>query len=133
MDTTTFANTLQPLIAGVWYISESENPFTFEDMGRITNEAVLKEIAAENNAPAEEIKRVAPDVFFEKIERTADPADALIVKNASRIKTMYNWLKENLTNIEVYRVESGVRVPVYITGFLPDGNCVAIKTFSIES
>lgn len=120
-------------IAGILYFSESEYPLTLEQWGTLPATELAKKIATLNKVEPATLKAVKEEDFFNEIERTADPNDTPIVENARKFKALHQFLKENLTNIQVTRVEGGTNVPLYITGYRPDGTCVALLTTSIES
>ncbi|HVI48770.1 MAG TPA: nuclease A inhibitor family protein [Chitinophaga sp.] len=133
MEKTAFLEKLTDKIAGILYFSESEYPLTIEQWGILPAATLPEKIATLNVVEQNVLRPVNADDFFNEIERTADPNDKPIVENAQKFKTLYQFLKENLSNIQVTRVETGASIPVYITGFLPDGSCIALQTTSIES
>lgn len=126
-------STISKLLLGVWYFTESESPFKAADWGEITPSALLQKIAIQYNADPSDLKQINQAAFFDSLISKVDKADATMVENAGKIATWYTFLKQNLSNITVVRVEGASRIPVLIAGYLPDGTCIVIETFAIET
>jgi hypothetical protein len=133
MENNTLLVQLTTKINGILYFSESEYPLTIEQWGVVPPTEVQPKIAALNNVSPDLLKSVAADAFFSHIITAADPNDTPIVENAQKFKALQQFLQENLTNIQVTRVEAGSSIPVYITANQPDGTCIALITTAIES
>ena len=125
--------TITKLLLGVWYFTESESPFKAADWGKITSSELLKEIAIKYNADPSNLKQIDQADFFDGLISNVDQADAPMVENAGKIADFYTFLKQNLSNITVVRVEGASRIPVLIAGYLTDGTCIVIETFAIET
>ena len=123
---------LQEKIADVIYYSETDSPFTIEILQSKSPGTVAEEIAQKNDITVSGLKQISAALFFQQIHDTADPNDVAVVTNAQKIVALYNFLQSTFTDLSVYRVEGGVRIPIYITCF--SGNeCIALKTLSVES
>ncbi|WP_300601682.1 nuclease A inhibitor family protein [Niabella sp.] len=133
MNISDFATRLQEYTQGVFFISESEYPFEAQQLGALSPDAITAKVAALSAAATTQVKILTAAQFLSKIERGADPGDAIIVANAKKIKDLFDFLDTQLTHLQVYRVEAGVQVPVYILGVLPDQTIAGVKTISIES
>ncbi len=125
--------TISKLLLGVWYFTESESPFKAADWGKITPSALLQKIAIQYNADPSNLKQIDQAAFFDSLISKVDKADAPMVENAGKISHFYTFLKQNVSNITVIRVEGASRIPVLIAGYLPDGTCIVIETFAIET
>ncbi|WP_025144004.1 nuclease A inhibitor family protein [Pedobacter jeongneungensis] len=125
--------TITKLLLGVLYFTESESPFKVDDWGKITSAELLQKIAIEYQASPSSLKQIDQIAFFEHLISKVDPSDAPMVENAHKIAACYAFLKQNLSNITVIRVEGASRIPVLIAGYLPDGTCIVIETFAIET
>ncbi|SDG22912.1 Nuclease A inhibitor-like protein [Pedobacter terrae] len=121
------------LLLGVWYFTESESPFKAADWGKITPSALLQKIAIQYHADPSNLKQIDQAAFFDSLISKVDQADAPMVENAGKIAAFYTFLKQNLSNITVVRAEGTSRIPVLIAGYLPDGTCIVIETFAIET
>ncbi|MEI3796610.1 MULTISPECIES: nuclease A inhibitor family protein [unclassified Chitinophaga] len=119
--------------AGILYFSESEYPLTIEQWGVLPPADVHGKIAALHHVSPDVLRSVEEEAFFSHITAAADPNDAPIVANAQKFKALRQFLRENLTNIQITRVEAGASIPVYITGHQADGTCIALTTTAIES
>ncbi|MBO9618862.1 MAG: nuclease A inhibitor family protein [Niabella sp.] len=133
MNTSNFLTQLQTQVQGVLFISESEYPFEPQNLGLLDAAAIPAAVAAHSGTPAAQVKTIAPEQLMTQLERSADPGDAPIVANLQKIKTLYAFLNSQLSHLQVYRVATGVQVPIYILGFLPDQTVAGVKTTSIES
>jgi protein associated with RNAse G/E len=118
---------------GLVYYSESDNPYTIDSLESITIDQVPFEIAVQHSASEGIIKQLDVDMFFQHVIAAADPNDLVFVLNAKKTEALYHFLKENLSGLTVFRIESGVRIPIYIVGALQNGSLVAIKTISVET
>ena len=125
--------TITKLLLGVMYFSESESPFKASDWGKIPPAALQQEIASRYQSALSNLKQVDHNAFFNHITSKVDAADAPMVENARKITELYNFIRQNLSNIQVTRVEGSSKVPIIITGYLPDGSCLAIETFAVET
>jgi Nuclease A inhibitor-like protein len=120
-------------LSGVWYFTESESPFKAADWGTITPSELLQKIAIQYKSDPSNLKQINQAGFFDSLISKVDKADAPMVENASKIADFYTFLEQNLSNITVVRVEGASRIPVLIAGYLPDGNCIVIETFAVET
>ncbi len=120
-------------IAGILFYSESEYPLTISEWGVLPAAGVQQKIAALHDVESQVVRSVDAVTFFDQICNPADPNDMPMVANAQRFHELYLFLKENLSDIQVSRVETGTSIPVYITGHQPDGTCIALATTAIES
>lgn len=124
---------LSTRIQGLFYLSESEAPLVIEKLGALPKEQLNAKIAELNAAAPETLINVKPEDFFEKILKSADPADDIVMANAHKFQELHTFLKDNCSGIQVTRIEDGVKVPIIITAFLPDDTCIAVTTYAIES
>ncbi|KIA96634.1 hypothetical protein OC25_02620 [Pedobacter kyungheensis] len=125
--------TITKLLVGVMYFSESESPFKVADWGKIPPAALQQEIASRYQSALSDLKQVDHTAFFNHITSKVDAADTPMVENARKITELHNFIRQNLSNIQVTRVEGSSKVPIIITGYLPDGSCLAIETFAVET
>ena len=125
--------TITKLLVGVMYFSESESPFKVADWGKIPPAALQQEIASRYQSALTNLKQADHTAFFNHITSKVDAADAPMVENARKITELHNFIRQNLSNIQVTRVEGSSKVPIIITGYLPDGSCLAIETFAVET
>lgn len=125
--------TITKLLLGVLYFSESESPFKVADWGKIPPAALQQEIASRYQSTLSNLKQVDHAVFFNHITSKVDAADTTMVENSRKITELHNFIRQNLSDIQVTRVEGSSKVPIIITGYLPDGSCLAIETFAVET
>ncbi|MBB6239506.1 hypothetical protein HDC90_004159 [Pedobacter sp. AK013] len=125
--------TITKLLVGVLYFTESESPFKVADWGKIPPAQLLQKIAAQYHSAPSNLKQLDHVTFFNHLISKVDASDAPMVENARKIALFYASLKQNLSNIQVIRVEGSNSIPVLITGYLPDGSCVVIETLAVET
>jgi len=125
--------TITKLLLGVLYFSESESPFKVADWGKITPAALHQAIASHYQANTSNLKPLDHIAFFNHLTSKADATDAPMVENARKITALQAFIVQNLSNIQVTRVEGNSKIPVIITGYLHDGTCLAIETSAVET
>ncbi|MGN7989119.1 nuclease A inhibitor family protein [Pedobacter sp. 22226] len=125
--------TITKLLLGVLYFSESESPFKVADWGKIAPSDLLQKIASQYHSDLSSLKQVDQVAFFDRLISKVDPSDAPMVENAQKIEALHAFLEQNLSNISVIRVEGASRIPVLITGYLPDGTCLVLETLAVET
>ncbi len=121
------------IIEGLIYYSESDNPYSIELLQSKSLQQIPSEIAALNSVSETSVRNIDADAFFKHIADAADTNDEIIAANAARTEALHVFLKENTSDLTVYRIESGVRIPIYIVGALEDNSFVAVKTMSVET
>ncbi len=121
------------MIDGALYFSESEHPFTLSDWGQVPPGNLEHTLAAQLEAAPGSLKQVDPAAFFERLSRSSDPDDEVLVQNAAKLNRLFTYLQEQLSGITVTRAEGSARIPIAITGYLPDQSCMAIQTVAIET
>lgn len=121
------------IIEGLIYYSESDNPYSIELLQSKSLQQIPSEIAALNSVSETSIRNIDADAFFKHIADAADMNDGIIAANAARTEALHVFLKENTSDLTVYRIESGVKIPIYIVGVLEDNSLVVLKTMSVET
>ncbi|MFW0716506.1 nuclease A inhibitor family protein [Pedobacter sp. N23S346] len=121
------------LLLGTLYFTETESTFTVTDWGKIPPAELLSKVANHYHSAPSNLKQINPSDFFNHLISKVDPSDAPMVENAQKIHTFYLYLEQNLSSLQVIRVEGASRIPVLITGYLPDGTCVLIETLAVET
>jgi hypothetical protein len=125
--------TLTELTGGLLYYSETEHPFTIAHWGVVPAGELAAKIAAFTQSREEQQQVVAPETFFAKMTRISDPGDEALVVNAAKARALFAFLQQQLQQLRVVRVEAGTEIPILITGYLPDGNCLVLHTRSVET
>ncbi|MCZ4225012.1 nuclease A inhibitor family protein [Pedobacter rhodius] len=125
--------TITKLLLGVLYFTESESHFTATDWGKIPPAQLQQKIANQYHVPLSDLKILDHATFFNHVISKVDASDAPMLANAQKIAELYSFLKQNLSGIQVIRVEGKTKIPVLIVGYLPDSTCIAIETFAIET
>ncbi|HEY0324071.1 MAG TPA: nuclease A inhibitor family protein [Pyrinomonadaceae bacterium] len=123
---------LEQAIAGLLFMSESDYPFqTFlwKDNVEVT-EGYLRELAGKGvDAP---VTAQSVDEFFRAAVSEPDWKGAEEIAVAKRYQALVGWLKENLSNLKVYRVGE-IDIQVYIQGSSGSGSWIGISTRVIET
>ncbi|RAJ19750.1 nuclease A inhibitor family protein [Pedobacter cryoconitis] len=118
---------------GLFYFSESEAPLTIENLGQVPKDQLSAKLVQLNSENPGTLQIIDQDAFFEKIVNTADPGDQVMVANARKFTALQAYLKDNFSDIQLARIEGGVNVPILITAYLPNGTCILLATYAIET
>lgn len=133
MGNATIISGITEILDGALYFSESENPFTVSDWGHVDASGLTAKIVSEQQAQPADLKQTDTSAFFQRISNSTDPSDEVLIQNAAKLQKLQQYLNDHLTDIQVTRVEGSSRIPVIITGYLPDNTCIAIQTVAIET
>ncbi|ALF56006.1 nuclease [Nostoc piscinale CENA21] len=115
-------------------MSESEYPFEVvfwsgEGQESLTNQKLLQL----TNHPLETpIETVELDYFFRNCAEEQEWHDELQKQNVQKFQTLIKTLKDNLTNIKVYRLGS-ISIDVYIIGKTAANDLAGVSTKVIET
>lgn len=115
-------------------ISESEYPFeVFSWDGQaqedLTNEKLLE---LTRHPPDTSIATVDIDDFFRNCAQEKEWHDETQKENVHKFQLLVKTLKENLTNIQVYRL-GAVNIDVYLIGATSSGDLAGISTKLVET
>jgi hypothetical protein len=127
-------NTLKKASDGLLCMSEADYPFEvflWEALGReaLTPEKLLHHI----NHPKDisvEVENL--DYFFEIATQEQNWHDSEEKETIKKYQNLVKTLKDNLTDIKVYRVGT-VNIDVYIVGKTPSGGLAGLSTKLIET
>lgn len=130
--TDSIANQLKQASKGLLFLSESDAPFEvvrWSAQGELTPAKLLELTEHPFDAPVE---IVSMDEFFDVA--TAEEAwhDEEEPETAKRFQNLVSLLKQNLSNIQVYRVGS-IEIDAYIVGVTPSGNWMGLSTQLVET
>jgi len=123
---------LQKLVAGLRFVSESEEPLTavaYAAPGGTLPPAALLQLLGE--PAAAKIETVELTQFLR--DHTADDGVLGDVALANRYKALQLFLKQELTDTQVYRVGRGPQIHAYALGRTPDGTLAGFKTVLTET
>jgi len=123
---------LQKQVAGLQFISESEAPLEAVAYaapgGDLSNAALLKAVGE----PAGTKVETADLIQFLR-NHTADDGVLSDVALANRYKALQMYLKQDLSDTQVYRVGTGPQVHAYALGRTADGTLAGFKTVLTET
>ncbi|WP_377482018.1 MAG: nuclease A inhibitor family protein (plasmid) [Microcoleus anatoxicus] len=117
---------------GLLFSTESDAPFEVEEwktQGKLTPAKLLQLTNHEPDAPVE---IVSVDEFFAIAIVEEDWHDEDERETVQRFQNLVSVLKQNLSNIQVYRVGK-INIDAYIVGVTPSGNCVGLSTQLVET
>jgi len=147
---------LQAHVAGLSWMSESDYPFRVVVTAHPESRATESAAASTNEIPPlrpvgltvatevpivsipnleDLIKTGEPvdlDTFFQRATQAQDWFGEAEWAIAQRYQQLVCWLKENLTNLQVYRC-GDVEVDIYILGQTADGTRLGLQTRAIET
>lgn len=122
-------NKLEQAASGLLMMSESDYPFEYIsiDADQINEAAVLKLAQQPAGTP------VAQTTVEHLLRNMVNPASGSVsAATARQFQTLLNTLKQELSNLTVYRV-GDVQVDVFITGLTADGKVAGMRTKLIET
>jgi Nuclease A inhibitor-like protein len=125
---------MKSLTDGLTFMSESDypvEPFLQEPSGKsaLTAEAVVASKKADANA---KVSEVGFDDFFDNSTKEQDWQDAEARAQARRFQALVKALKENLSDIKVYKV-GDTEADVYVVGKTASGSFAGVTTRVVET
>ena len=130
--TDSIADQLQQASKGLLFLSESDAPFEvihWPAQGELTPPKLLQLTGHPPDAPVE-LRTV--DDFFAIATQEEDWHDEEEREIVKRFQHLVSVLKQNLSNIQVYRVGS-IEIDAYIVGVTPSGNWMGLSTQLVET
>ncbi|MCG6135131.1 MAG: nuclease A inhibitor family protein [Nostoc sp. LLA-1] len=115
-------------------MSESEYPFEVflwagEAQEPLTNQKLLQLTGHPPETPVEEVEL---DYVFRNCAEEKEWHDEIQKQNVPKFKSLVKTLKDNLTDIKVYRIGT-ISIDVYIVGKTPSGDLAGIFTKVVET
>ena len=117
---------------GLLFMSESEYPFEvflWEGIAPATPEKVVQQTHHSQDTP---VQVEGIDDFFKVATTPEDWYEEEEKSTVKRFQTLVHTLKENLNNLQVYRL-GNKEVDAYIVGQTPTGNLAGISTKVVET
>ena len=130
--TDSIADQLQKASEGLLFLSETDAPFaviTWPTQGELNQ---VKLLQLTNHPPDAPVKVVTVDDFFAIATLEEDWHDEEEREIVKRFQHLVSVLKQNLSNIQVYRVGS-IEIDAYIVGVTPSGNWMGLSTQLVET
>ncbi len=123
---------LKEATEGLIFMSESDYPLEvirWEGTNEISPE-YIRESAGQ--PPAEPLKITSADESFKVAASEAEWKSKEELDTAKRYQTLVRLLKENLTDLKVYRVGE-INIPVYVIGRHAAGSWMGVSTRVVET
>ncbi|MBD2364677.1 nuclease A inhibitor family protein [Anabaena minutissima FACHB-250] len=117
---------------GLLFMSESEYPceaFLWSDIAPATPEKILQQTNHPIDTPE---KIVGVDDFFGVATTPENWHEEEEKETVNRFQTLVQTLKENLSNLQVYRLGK-IEIDVYVIGETPTGNLAGVATKVVET
>jgi hypothetical protein len=117
---------------GLLFMSESEYPFEvflWEGIALATPQKVVQQTNHPQDTP---IKIVGIDDFFQVATTPEDWHGEEEKATVKRFQALVQTLKENLSNLQVYRLSSK-EIDVYVIGQTPSGDSIGLSTKVVET
>ncbi|WP_414756609.1 nuclease A inhibitor family protein [Anabaena sp. CCY 9910] len=119
---------------GLLMMSESEYPFEVffwnnQAQEPLTNQKLLE---LTGHPPETSVETVDLDYLFRNCAVEKEWHDEVQKQNVQKFQTLVKTLKDNLTDIKVYRLGT-IDIDVYIVGKTPSGDLAGISTKVIET
>jgi Nuclease A inhibitor-like protein len=125
---------IQPLIADLWYPSESDEKIEYFEMALDTHEKVSQANFRMFNGitPDNEISEMNIDDFFKPLVKIDDWFGEEEKKWANDAQMLQNLLTDKLKDIQIFRV-GRIAIDIYLFGKAEDCLWVGLKTKVIET
>lgn len=123
---------LREAIAGLTFMSESDYPLAvvhWQKVQEITPEYLRQVSEQPAGAP---VRTRSVDEFFRRAASAAGWKSRQELETAQRYQSLVRVLKENLTELTVYRVGE-INIPVYVVGRSTTGSWVGVSTKVVET
>ncbi|MEG4286294.1 nuclease A inhibitor family protein [Microcoleus sp. A006_D1] len=130
--TDSIATQLKQASEGLFFLSETDAPFEvihWQAQGELTPAKLLQLTEHPPDAPVEV---VSVDEFFEVSTVDEDWHDQDERETAQRFQNLVSILKQNLSQLQVYRVGS-VEIDAYIVGVTDSGDWAGLATKLVET
>ncbi|RCJ27276.1 nuclease [Nostoc sp. ATCC 43529] len=118
---------------GLLMMSESEYPFEaflWSDVATPTTpQKVVQQTGHSQDTP---IKIVGVEDFFQVATTEEDWHEEEEKTTVKRFQTLVQTLKENLSNLQVYRLGE-IEIDVYVIGQTPSGDSIGLSTKVVET
>lgn len=125
-------NQIKTAAEGLVFMSESDyplEPFLWEVTAPVTPEKVRQQTQHSQDTP---VQVVPVDNFFSVATTPEDWYGEEEKETVTRYQNLVNILKENLRNLQVYRLGK-IEIDVYVVGETPTGNLAGLSTKVIET
>jgi hypothetical protein len=123
---------LQEASNGLLFLSETDAPFeviSWQAQGDLTPGKLLQ---LTNHPPNTPVELGTVDEFFATATAQEDWHDREERETAKRFQNLASILKQNLSQLQVYRVGS-IHIDAYIVGATPSGDWMGLSTKLVET
>jgi hypothetical protein len=130
--TDSIATQLQQASEGLLFGSEADAPFEVIHWPTQEDLTPAKLLQLTNHPPDAPIEIVTVDEFFDVANAEEDWHDDEEQETAKRFQKLVSTLKQNLSQLQVYRVGS-IDIDAYIVGVTPSGDWMGLSTKLVET
>jgi hypothetical protein len=123
---------LEALVKGLQYSSESDFPFAVLNWGNINEDAIQQNILANHGKPASLVKADTDTFFNHYIQRHQSGDDDIMRANALQFQKLYDYIKSVAVSTEVWRCGE-IRIGIYIIIKTTDNSVLALQTTAVET
>ena len=130
--TDSIATQLKQASEGLLFASETDAPFEvihWPAQGELTPAKLLQ---LTNHPPDAPLEIISVDEFFDTSTAEEDWHDGEEEKTVKRFQNLVSILKQNLSQLQVYRV-GNVEIDVYIVGMTDGGGLAGLSTKLVET
>lgn len=130
--TDSIATELKQASKGLLILSESDAPFEVINWQTQEQLTPTKLLQLTNYPPDAPVEVVNVDEFFAIATQAEDWHDEDERETVQRFQNLVSVLKQNLSNIQVYRVGK-INIDAYIIGVTPNGDWMGLSTQLVET
>jgi hypothetical protein len=130
--TDSIATQLQQASTGLIFGSETDAPFEVIHWPTQEELTPAKLLQLTNHPPDAPVEIVSADEFFDAANAEENWHDEEERETVQRFQNLVNILKQNLSQLQVYRVGS-IEIDAYIVGATPSGDWMGLSTKLVET
>jgi hypothetical protein len=117
---------------GLLYMSETDAPLEVVEFSETSKDQILQKIKQQSSS-GDHLEEQTLDYFFRnQVKEYPEHDDEEDKTRTKKFKSLVEALKDNLTDIHVYRVGS-IQIDGWIIGKLKDGKYAGLKTKMVET
>ena len=123
---------LLPLLAGLYFLSESDAPLTLVSCPRPAGELPNADLLSALQEPADAPVQVVELGYFLRNHTAADGVLGS-AELAGRYRALQAFMEQNLREVHVYRVRAAPELHAYALGQVAEGQLAGFRTVLIET
>lgn len=126
-----FKNSLSEKVNGLLFPSETDSPIDVVSIADVEN--IKSKLAADNNVTKDAVTEVNFEEFLKMYGTEQDWQNPIQKDFATKFGDALKMLRGRLSEVQIFRVGSGVRAIIYLIGKEAENIWIGIKTTIVET